>query len=337
MHKFIYKGLNNNSSSRTPLSRQNLTNLLILSLSLAYGLIISSIPNDNFSDFENYVNYADYSSLIISNNIEIGTIYLFSNEPLWLLLNATLSEIMPPENVVRLIIFASSTTLVYTLIVNNKNDIIPTIIFIFLTIVLKNYIIHLRQGFAISIFILAWLSKRNSIKVPLMAMAPLVHSSFFFVLALLLITKIANYLRIDAYSRILIVAIFAFIISLNIYLPASILGARQAQEYEFGITGFSGIGFLFWLAIFYLWLTEGSVFLKTFSFEFSIICFDLFSYWFLEVSGRIFESGVILVLLASLRLSSIRRQIFILAITVYGGLIWASLWNEPLLGFAAKV
>ena len=88
-----------------------------------------------------------------------------------------------------------------------------------------------------------------------------------------------------------------------------------------------------WLLIFLIWLTEGRKFLYKFSFQSGIIIFYLSTYWLIEVTARIFESGILLILIASLNLTGVRRLVFCFLIIVFSLALWISNLFQPGLGF----
>ncbi len=67
-------------------------------------------------------------------------------------MNSALGLFADPDVVVRLIIFVSAFLTAWLVLSNNTKYIFPLLILLFLPNVIKNYLIHLRQGLAISIF-----------------------------------------------------------------------------------------------------------------------------------------------------------------------------------------
>jgi hypothetical protein len=57
------------------------------------------------------------------------------------------------------------------------------------------------------------------------------------------------------------------------------------------------------------------------------------TYWLIEVTARIFESGLPLVLLAGLSLSGWRRVVFLFAVLGSGSLMWLMRLGQPAMGF----
>ena len=115
---------------------------------------------------------------------------------------------------------------------------------------------------------------------------------------------------------------------------AELLGARQGAQYKFEMTDVSGFGFVLWLFLLCILFTSGKAWIREHSFETGIVCFYFSTYWFIEVTARIFESGLIIVLLAGLTLKGWRRQAFLGINLGLGVLIWGLRMGKPALGYA---
>ena len=158
----------------------------------------------------------------------------------------------------------------------------------------------------------------------LMAVAPLIHASFFIVVAFVSLPTILRNLRLAIDARLLAMAQFSLLTSLSIGFIAALLGARQGSSYEFGMGDVSGLGFLFWLAVAGLFVLQGKMHLEEHQAAASVLLMYLLSYFFVEVTARIFESGMPLVLLAALALTSWRRWAFISLYMFYSIFGWVT-------------
>jgi hypothetical protein len=94
-------------------------------------------------------------------------------------------------------------------------------------------------------------------------------------------------------------------------------GARQASQYEFTSADISGLAFLFWMLIFLIYTFQGKQFLKLNMLSIAILIFYLATYFFIPVTARIFESGIVLVLLSSLSLTEWRKYSFLGLLVFY--------------------
>jgi hypothetical protein len=95
----------------------------------------------------------------------------------------------------------------------------------------------------------------------------------------------------------------------------------------------SGLGFAFWFGVLGLMLMQGRNFLRKYVFETGLVGFYLATYWMIEVTARIFESGLLLVLLAGLSLTGWRRLTYLSAVLAFGGLSWILRVGQPAMGF----
>lgn len=307
--------------------------LAVLSLALIYGAVLSQVPTEQFKDFSNYLDYAALSLPRLLDLLDRGMLPALANEPVWLLINTVLGAIFPEDSVVRLIIFVTATLTAWLVLTSQPRHLIWLMVFLLLPVVVKNHLIHLRQGLAIAVFLWGWVSQGRFSRWLLMCLAPFVHASFFFVLGILWASKAMRYLRIGPDIRTIVFASMGVFTGLGLGWFASALGARQVETYAFSLPQVSGLGFLMWFSILGLWMLEGKKFLKAHVFEAGLIVFYLSTYWLIEVTARIFESGVLLVLMAGLALSGWRRLGFLAMIVVFGGVMWSMRIGKPAMGF----
>lgn len=155
-------------------------------------------------------------------------------------------------------------------------------------------------------------------------------------MALLALNGVARQLRLAPDLRTLLFAVLGLGMAIYVGLVASLLGARQANVYAFSMPDVSGLGFVFWGMVLEVMCLQGRVFVRQHAFEIGIIVFYLTTYFLIEVTGRIFECGFILVLLAGLRLTGWRRVAFLTFIVSYGLLLYALRLDEPWMGFGAQ-
>lgn len=299
-----------------------------------YASILSQLPDDSFKDYSNYLIYAEHSLFRLIGLSNQGFWFVLANEPIWLIANAWLGLFLQADSVVRLVIFSSAFFVSFVTLLAAPKNFWWLLVFLILALVAKNHLIHIRQGFAIALFILAWFSNSRFLKISLMTLTPFVHASFFFVLILLIASNAMLKLRLGPGIRSIAVALIATAVGLGLGWLAALFGARQAQEYEFSMAEVSGLGFLIWLSILIIYLLEGKAFLHRHAFALSLIIFYLVTYFFIEVTARIFESGLLLVLLAGLSLSSWRLLAYkFLVVFILFGATWLMRIGEPALGF----
>lgn len=307
---------------------------LAIIIAFFYGLFfVYLIPMEAISDRENYLNYATSSDIIALANLSKGIISFISNEPIWLAINIVLSFFLEPKQIVLFVIYFSSFISSYLILKVNSKYFIFLLFLLFFPEVISKYVVHLRQGLGITIFLLAWFSISKRFRLFLFCLTPFIHASFFFVLLLLLITSVLRKIKFAVDLRTVIVVFLGIIVSFSLSQVSSLLGARQAENYDFSVASVSGLGFIFWLGIFVLYWFEGRNFTRENAFVMAALTFYLTTYFLIEVTGRIFQSTVIIVMLASLGLTFWRKKVFIFIIILFFLLSWLIRFNKPFLGW----
>src|SRR5690606_3884521 len=182
-------------------------NALVYICAICYGIALSSLSVDAFVDRDNYLVYARSSYEIASFYMSKGIGPLFFNEPIWLAVNVTMAALLSPENVLRSIIFFSSSVTAFFVLRNNAKYFIFLVFILLLPQVLKNNIIHLRQGFAIAVFLCGWFSGHKNVRYVLFFLACMIHSSFFIVMFLMILNALLIKLRLGAEIRTVVTII----------------------------------------------------------------------------------------------------------------------------------
>ncbi|WP_272694362.1 EpsG family protein [Providencia sp. PROV036] len=308
--------------------------LIILTISFLYAFsLVYFFPMESITDRENYLVYASNSDLIQNRYLSRGILSFFTNEPLWLTINTFLSYFFSPTYVVSLIIFLSAFISAYLILQYKPKFIVFLFIILFFPPVIGKYIAHLRQGLAISIFLIGWFSASKNWRLFFFVLTPFIHASFFFVLLLLIISHFLNRIKFAIDLKIVAIIIFGLALGLGLGYITTIIGARQAEEYKFSAENISGLGFVFWLSILLLYLNQGRFFSSKNTFAIVTIVFYLSTYFLIEVTARIFESTMIIVLLSSLDLTSWRRNICFLLIISFELINWFIRFNKPWFGW----
>jgi len=318
---------------KNPVNESERCLVLTLALAVSYGLILASLPIDVFKDRENYLNYVLNSDIILAVNASAGLVTLFANEPLWLLLNTLMKQVFEPEQAIRFYIFMSATIFSFLFLRKNPGNIVWLILFLFVPQIVKNYIIHLRQGVAISVFFIGWTLVGSKKHWMVMMLTPFIHASFFFVLIFLVLSKFTARFKLSGALRVSIFFVAGLLFTLSVGYLAAAVGARQANEYTFSAGEISGLGFIFWLTILFVFILQGTSFIKRYSFEVFVLIFYLCAYFFIEVSGRVFESTLFIVLLAGLTMKGWGKLAFLSSILFYSVFSYALRFDQPWLGF----
>lgn len=302
---------------------------------LGYASFLASLPIDVFIDRKNYIIYTYISDIVLLRNQMAGLLSVFSNEPLWLLMNIFLSRFTNPEDTVRIFIFVPSFISSFLVLRHRPKDWIWLTLFLIFPLFVKNYIIHIRQGVAIAFFLVGFFSNNRLIKIAFFIASPLIHSSFFFVLMIMSMINFSRALNISLYLRVAAFFGMFIFIGLSMQLISSNLGARQGAEYIGASIEVSGIAFIFWMSIFVIFLSFGQEFLEKNLFQISMLSFYLCTYFTTAVSGRIFESSIILILISGLSLEGVRRKMFLGVILVFMMSNYAMRYSQPYFGWGA--
>ncbi|BBR38831.1 hypothetical protein WP3W19E03_13560 [Aeromonas veronii] len=310
-------------------------NFFAFILALFYSAaLVYIIPMEGILDRSNYLVYASSSDVIFARYFVNGLLSVLTNEPVWLFLNVTLSKYLTSEQVVYTFILVSSFISSYLILKVSPKYFFILLLFLFVPQVISKYVVHLRQGLAISIFLIGW-NINNKWRLLFYILAPLIHSSFFIVLLLLVYTEVLLKLKLANDLRSIAVLILGLAVGLGLGFITSILGARQANEYAFASVSVSGLAFVFWFCILTLFWLQGRHFLKQHSFAISGLIFYLSTYFFIEVTGRVFESIIIIVLISSVGLTQWRRSIFIFLLLCFVILSWTLRIEQPWLGWGS--
>lgn len=301
--------------------------------SLIYAFALTFLPLEIFQDRANYLTYAEFSALILYRLTSQGLLSLATNEPLWLLINIVLTHFFERETTLRIIIFVPAFILSLVLVRNNPNNVFWMIFILLMPQVIKNHIVHLRQGVAVSVFVAGCYARPQWLRLTLMSLSGFIHSSLFVIIAIGSITWMVRALRLSPAFRMLAFSMCFLLISVLFPLLAGWLGARQADLYANEVLDVSGVGFIFWLLVLCLYISGGMTFVRNNSFSMAILIFYIASYFTTPVAGRIFESGIILVVLIGIALTGWRRQVFLSALTSFTFLAYLLRLDQPWLGW----
>lgn len=312
--------------------------VMCLALAAIYAWFLMGLDIDGYVDRENYLEYAMHSDEILLIYAASSLEAILTNEPAWLIFNIWASRHFTPEDTLRLIIFISSFLTSFLVLRSYPKQAFFLIIFILTPQVLKNNIIHLRQGLGIALFLLGWWSRYLPVRILFIGLAPLVHASFFFINALFILNIAFSTFGVSTIWRVVYTLGVAVVLgAMGIWL-ASELGARQGSNAEYSGMGGGGTGLavMFWVAFAVIFFMEGKDFLKSNFFSASILVFYLSTYFLLPVTARVFESGMLIVLLSSLGLTGWRRYSVYALYVFYFFMEWYPLLGLPGYGWGVE-
>ncbi|WP_280541575.1 hypothetical protein [Chromohalobacter sp. 11-W] len=312
--------------------------VMCLVLAGIYAWFLMGLDVDGYVDRANYLIYAQYSDEIFVKYAAGSLKTVLTNEPVWLLYNIWASKHFTPEDTLRVIIFFSSFFVSFLVLRSYPKYALLLVLFILMPQVLKNNIVHLRQGVGITLFFIGWWCRYLPLRMFFIGLAPLVHASFFFIDALFLLNIAFSTFRISTIWRMIYTLGMGVLLgALGIWL-ADALGARQGSSAEYNAMGSegSGLAFIFWGVFAVIFSMEGKEFLKNNFFPASILVFYLSTYFLLPVTARVFESGMLIVLLASLGLSDWRRYAAYSLYIFYFCMQWYEAFGLPGYGWAVE-
>lgn len=290
--------------------------------SLLFALFVISFDSIDITDRAQYAVHILDADDLLFRHLSDGVVAYLVNEPLWKLINYTLYHLFDnPLNAIKFYVFIVSFVGSYFVLSHDVRYLPLLLAFILLPQFLKNYIAHLRQGVAVSVFLVGWFGFSGRRQLFIILLAPLIHASFFFILFFIVAQKILSYIPFTIVIRMLLYFVIVSGMSIASLALAEAMGARQTH-YEYFGGDISGKGFIFWLAIFVLFFSQGGAFIKRNLLGMSVLLFYLVSYAFLPVAARVFESGLIFVLLASLSLSPGRFLLFLPAFFFFFFMQW---------------
>ena len=308
-----------------------------LVVSAIYGLLLTvSLPIDGVLDRANYLYALQSANSIAALFIKLNQLTfssLLSSELLWNLMNVIGSEIFFSETLLRIYIFFSASSAAFLIArVYGKSGIFVLAILV-TPAFLKNYIIHLRQGIAISIALNFFLVKSAKRGLLVILIASLVHASFSFFLPALVLDFILK--KFDFYVRKSVLFLSGVILALILVVFSNMVNlamfSQKIGQYDGSEIHYSGVGYLANIALVIpvLLIRKRQVFFAPIYFLFG---FYLISFFYLPYAARIWESLLVFVCLISLKYSPYKlvtmSVIFVSSIFYY-----LKNFGEPIFGW----
>jgi hypothetical protein len=310
--------------------------LLCFVVAILYASLLAAFPMEGVVDRDNYLEMARVSPLIMARHLGQGIHSLIANEPVWLAINSALGLMFADTVVVRIIVFFSAFSVAYLLLRHNPKHFFWLLLILIFPQVMKNFVIHLRQGLAIAVFMIGWFSLGKKKRLFFIGLSPFIHSSFFIIIAIMLGGWVLKKLKMAPDIKLLLYFTVSLSLALLVTQVAALIGARQAGTTAVMEEAASGIGFLFWSAILVILLLQGRRFLHQYTVAIGVLIFYLASYFFTPIAGRVFESGVLLVLLAVLATTGWRRVMALTILLAFNMALMLVQYSQPMMGFATS-
>lgn len=275
-----------------------------------YAAYLAWLPIDGFLDRENYVLYANSSYVIQAFYLHSYISYL-TNEPIWLAMNVYLYEFIDVDSIIRIFIFFPAFVTSY-IVMRKRNFVIPIALAIMIVPgVVQNYIVHIRQGVAVSIFLAGYFSKDRRIGYFLIALSPFVHSAFFVISGLYFACELLGRVKfIKPQWRIMLMVAAILVVAAFMEIVMASASFRQVNEYRNVETEISGLGFLAWLFMLLLICSQGVKFVEDNLFSVLSLIFYLLIYFFAPFAGRVIECVVIPIFFTGMMMPSWKKWAF---------------------------
>lgn len=248
-------------------------------------------------------------------------------QPLWRALNAFLVYFFSPEQVVSIIIALTTFLFIFSFLtlcdrygLNTYYKFLFLFFFFFLAFLHKPQVQHIRQGFAISLFMLTFLLPKKYQNIAVL-LPPLVHYSYFFTVLIYYCSEIfsankrANmFTKIDEYGKSVVFGFYVFRIFLTFPVLAKLLDLEFIfiREYHTLHDDITGLGFLQWGIVLSLFIFQGKHFVRNNMFSFLAIVTYLATYFVFGSPGRLFHNAQPLILLSGFKLTDYRLVAFLL-------------------------
>lgn len=291
-------------------------------ISFIIAIYFRSQPILGFLDREvylyNHMGEAIYRLYYWLNEPIIGKIL---GEPVWLMINYLFGIVFGFEEGLLNLIFFSSFLGIFSVMslidkynIDFKNKFIYLIIFFGVGFMYSKYTMHLRQGFAISVFLFAYClngTKKNL----LILLTPLIHVSFFLVIPFYYLVEFLKGNTFKKHNLSVLFLSLLFGVVVFVYLPVigDYFDIYKVDQYESLRYETSGFGFIFWLTILCLFLYSGRDFIYSNLFSIIGIMIFLISYNLFGNPGRLFNNFQPLVILSGLSLKGYNYYIFLIA------------------------
>lgn len=303
-------------------SKKIFLNILILTVSLLFAT--RDMPK--FTDDINYLNYLQFADLHIANlfeSIKVSIFNIIPKEGLWLSITYFFSLFFDKITGLRIIIFLSSFLFLRFFLKLNNYNILNTITLIINPQFVTNYVLHIRQGVAMSVYY----GGKYYFKIALIAfLAVLVHVSFLIFIFFDILEKVLNKLKFSFKQKIVINLIISFLTAVSTSLYFSFFSDDKRVLYEKFTSDTSGLGFVFWIVIFVLFVYDSRKVSQQYQINYIMsifgISFYIFSYYTNSFGARVFESFLPIVILSLSALQKQRQILIYFMLLLYSLLQW---------------
>ena len=243
----------------TDVSSKILKTFFFAFCSASFAFLLTLLPNEYFRDRDNYIIYAKDSLNIMERYDGIA---LFTNEPLFLLLNNALTFVFTAEVVPLFFVAFTAFTVSFFIFIRSRNLLLMALGFMALVLVPQSFhmlLVVLRQAFTATVLMWVifyfWQSKWFLLLVFLLGF---IHSSAFILFAFLSIDKLfSSIISKNIIHRVCFFIFISAVVSFLIMPLAEVLALRQATEYQDTVGGGgSGGNFILYVSVLLVTLSQ---------------------------------------------------------------------------------
>ncbi|MGI2180844.1 EpsG family protein [Shewanella oncorhynchi] len=240
------------------ISSRKIKFLFFIFCSAILAFLLTLLPNEYFRDRESYIVYAKNSLNIMERYDGIA---LFTNEPLFLLLNSALAFFLDAEIVPLFFVFFIAFTVSYFIFIRSRNVLLTALGFMALALVPQSFhmlLVVLRQAFtAVLLMWVIYYFWQSRFFLLLAFLLGFIHSSAFIVFAFLSIDKVfSSLISKDILLRVVFFILISALVSFLIMPLAEVLALRQAAEYQDEVGGGGGGNFILYMVVLLVTLSQ---------------------------------------------------------------------------------
>jgi hypothetical protein len=299
------------------LSKLTLNKILVLALLITVVVnieIFFGLNIDQINDRANYHLNVDLISNWIESVGSSGLWMLVIDEPIFKLIIYIIS--LPgfdSELTIKMLIALSMGITVYTLSTKTNISVWWLVIAMIFPGILVNYVMTLRQGLALSFFMVGYFSKGRLSRNLLIGLSALIHYSFFIIIGIYLFSlNLSRVKFIPPKAIVILMFPFAMLCGAMVLYGASFIGLNSLsdQYIEQASIVYFGFGQLFWLVVLILFLSNGNSFVRENFFSLFGIAFYIGSVIFFAPFSRIMQNIALFSMISGFSLTGLRLKFF---------------------------
>jgi hypothetical protein len=280
----------------------------------------------NITDRVRYHRQIEIIDIILNGTFAAGFYYnIFSEIVYWCIIFFLSLFNLSPSIIFKILIFICVTIALYTLIIKKGVPKLWSIIAILTPLVLVNYVMTLKQGVAISVFLIGYYYSSGWKSIFLLSITPLIHFSFLIILPILWLSKTKFILKLPNILNVIFMLAFSYIVGASILKITTLLGLNNlAIQYSEFVEVRFGFGIIFWSGILLLFFMEGHRFTNKNIFPILVIVFYLGSIFIFSPFSRIIQNISLITFIEGFELTGerligikIMQVLFVLYLFVY--------------------